>query len=297
MNNVLSLLPLFVAVANRRSFTKAAEDLDLPLPTVSRRIAALEKELGVRLLHRSTRKVELTESGRTYYERCRVILDNVEESGEELRQNEQSPKGRVRLSVPADVYYLFMRSMPGEFTEQYPEIELHIHFATRWADLHTDPFDLDIRWGDQPSSGLKIRRLITMQLGIYASPKLLEAYPTPSSLKDVTTLPLILQTQHGSRKLTLRQNGKAETIELAPSHVVNSMGLSLDLALAGRGVASLAVPIGRRYETAGELVRLLPEWEAPGVDINLVMPEGEPARRIRLFIDSLAAYFTSHWGS
>lgn len=297
MNTILSLLPLFVAVANRRSFTKAAEDLEMPLPTVSRRIAALEKELGVMLFHRSTRKVALTASGKTYYERCRAILEDVDNAAEELRKDEQSPSGRIRLSVPADVYYLFMRPVPGNFLEQYPDIQLKIHFAARRVDLHTDPYDLDIRWGDQPDADFRFRRLITLQLGIYASPGLLERCPPPETLEEAVRLPVIFMTQHGGRKLTMSANGRTETVDLKPTHVVNSMGLSLDLALAGKGIAPLPIPIGREREKSGDLVRLLPDWEAQGMNINLVTPPTPPARRIRLFIDCLTEYFASRWGA
>lgn len=293
MSKTLALMPLFVSVAKQRSFTRAAEELDLPLPTVSRRIAALEKELGVQLLQRSTRRVELTESGQTYYERCRVILEDADNAREELLEGEHSPAGRVRLSVPADIYYLFMKNMLGAFSGQYPDIELHVHFAARPADLHAEPFDLDIRWGTQPDSRLRIRRLVRVTLGMYASPALLEQFPRPETLQDVARMPLILQTQHGRRTLTMRTGDTVETISLEPSHVVNSMGLSLDLALAGRGVTSVAVPVARRYEETGQLVRLLPAWEAPGVDLNLVMPDKRPARRIRLFIDSLVTHFAT----
>ncbi len=293
MSKILTYLPLFIAVARQQSFTLAAEELNIPLPTLSRRIAALEKELGVQLLQRSTRRVELTVGGLRYYERCRVILEDAENAREELQEGEQSPSGRVRLSVPADIYYQFMGTALSNFAGLYPGIELHVHFASRHVDLRTEPFDLDIRWGEQLDSELRIRKLVTMQLGMYASPQLLERFPRPKTLQDVTKMPLILQSQHGRRMLELHRDGKTESIPLTPSYVVNSMGLSLEFALAGCGVTSLAIPIGDRYEKTGELVRLLPEWNAPEVNINMVMPPNVPARRIRLFIDFIAGYFSA----
>ncbi|MDR3175102.1 MAG: LysR family transcriptional regulator [Desulfovibrio sp.] len=292
MNNIFIFLPYFVEVGRRKSFTQAAEALKTPIPTVSRRVAALERLLGTRLLHRNTRNVDLTESGKLFLKRCEQILVDAESAQEELFNNEKAVSGRIRLSMPADIYYLFLNGVLGTFSSMYPSVELHVHFSTRWVDLLTEPYDLDIRLGELPSSELRVKKLFTMELGMYAAPELFKRFPEPQCLKDIEKIPAIFQT-HKTNFLELSYNGKIERARLHPVHFVNSMGLTLEFLLAGQGIGALTPSIAKKYEKRGELIRLLPEWKAPTIDVSIVTAPSRLPKRIRLFIDHIKTFILS----
>ncbi len=290
MDRLLPSMPYFMEVARRRSFTQAADALDIPVSTLSRRIAALERDLGVQLLYRSTRIVELTESGKSFLESCEFIVSEATSARERLVRDQKSPVGLVRLSLLADVYHLYLRGKLGAFATQYPGIELHIIFSTRRVDLHAEPFDLEIRVGRLPDSELKARKLATVHAGVYADPRLLEFYPVPDTPAGLSRLPWIHNDQPGVIQ-ELHKDDQVELMPSRPAHVVNSLASGLELALAGLGAIPLMTAVAAEYEKKGQLVRLLPEWRTPGLDISVVMAGAQLPHRIRLFVDYLAAHF------
>lgn len=293
MDRLLRDMPYFMEVARRKSFTQAADALDVPVSTLSRRIAAMEKSMGVQLLHRSTRIVELTESGKNFYESCDFIVAEVNNARERLVRDLKRPVGRVRLSVQADVYYLFLRGVACSFAAQYPGIEMHVFFSTRWVDLHTEPFDLEIRGGDLPDSDLKVRKLVTANAGLYAAPGLLEIYSAPTNPAELSQLPWIYHDEPGSSGLELRKDDTVEAVSLRPAHVVNNIAASLEFTLEGLGAAALELSVAGEYEKKGQLVRLLPDWHIPGFAISVVMAGDQLPYRVRLFVDHLATHFAS----
>lgn len=289
LNRLLRDLPLFVEVAKQKNFTRAADVLEMPLSTISRRIQALEKELGVPLFYRSARKVELTESGKAFFERCGFIMAEAEAAWEELARNMKTPAGRVRISVPADIYHVYLRGAFGSFAAQWPGIQLYVNFSQRWVDLLSEPYDLDIRIGPLPDSNLKARKLVTLRPALYASPKLLEFYPAPEKPADLSKLPCII-AHNGV--WVMSKGEQTESVSVHPAHVVNSGGIALELALAGLGVTWLVPVIASRYEESGELVPLLPGWTYPSADINIVMASSQVPKRVRLFVEHLVDFFS-----
>ncbi len=293
MHKILSYLPFFVEVANRKSFTLAAEALEVPLPTLSRRIAALEKALGAQLLFRNTRNVELTESGKGFCKSCEYILEELHEAQEKLVLEQQLPQGSVRLSVPADLYFLFFRGCLSSFASKYPDIELNVYFNTRWVDLHSEPYDLDIRVGELPSSDLKVRKLATLRPALYASPKLLHSYPAPQTPADLNKLPFVALARPNRNSLILQRDGVTEKLSLRPAHIVNSMGSGLELVLDGHGFMELELTMGKYFMAAGLLIPLLPDWHGEPAKLSLTMPPGRLPHRVRLFADHLFEHFNN----
>ena len=129
MEQFLKEMPLFVEVARHKSFTLAAEVLEMPVSTLSRRVAALEKKLGVPLLYRNSRNVELTESGKIFYERCDFIVSDAKAACEAVTQNMSKPSGWVRFSIPGDVYMSFFEDALSSFAKAWPDIHLGIYFT------------------------------------------------------------------------------------------------------------------------------------------------------------------------
>ena len=284
-------IPLFVEAAKQGSFTLAAEALDIPLPTVSRRIASMEKTLGIPLFYRKTRKIELSEYGQTLYERYRYVVDEADAALDELLSDIKQPRGPVRFSVHPEVYHLYMAGVVNGFAAQWPGIQLTGQFSARWVDLYTEPFDLDIRTGQLPDSDLVVRKLVTLTPRLYASPKLMRHHPLPETPEDLTNLPCIAPIRDDSA-WPLSKGKVIKTISIRPAHRVDSILLSLELALAGAGVAWAVPHVAEPHVEQGELVRILPDWTVSRFDINAVMSSNRVSKRVRLFVDYLVEHFS-----
>lgn len=288
MDTILRGLPLFVEVARQRSFSRASETLDIPLPSVSRRIASLEKELGVRLLNRTTRSVSLTESGKAFFEGADYILSELDILRERVARSEKEASGRLRVSVPEDIYFRYMQGVFGDFVRLYPGIELQVLFTVRWVDLHKDPFDLEIRVGPLPDSELKVRRLGTVHAGIYASAEFMQYREWPESPQELSKIPCIWLYQIEHFRLELESPDGVDTVLVRPVHLVSNISLALELMLAGQGATMMEERLVQEHVRSGRAVRLLPDWHTVPMDISAVMATGRLPQRIRLFIDYLA---------
>lgn len=296
MQNILSDMPYFTEVAKRKSFTKAADALDIPLPTISRRIAALEKRLNIKLFNRHSRKVELTEAGKQFLESCQHIVDEAQHAVERLMQEQQSCSGPIRISIPPTTYFICLQGALSEFTAQHPGIEMHLNFANRWVDLYSEPFDLEIRTGELPDSSLKARKLISGKTGIYASPSFIEKYPAPERPEDLENLPYIHMNVFRQHGMSLSRGKETVTVFPQVKHSGNSPAVAWEFVLAGQGVALIELTMAQKLEKAGRLLRLLPEWDGPGLDIHLVRAEGKTSYRVQLFSDYLVEHFKKFQG-
>lgn len=289
MERFLANLPLFVEVAKHRSFTRAAENLDMYASTLSRRIAALEKEIGVSLLLRNTRNVELTEAGKLLLERGDFILEEVKNTREAVVGNMLNPRGPVRVSLFEDIYNSVLRGVFSDFASMWPGIQLHINFNERPVDLLTEPYDVDFRNGPLTDSSLKARKVITFETYLYAAPKLLEVYQTPSHPDELRTMPYISLNRVGAF-LDLFRGAEHVAVQTRPVHSFGSVSLVQEFAVAGHGVCMLRSHTAYRDEQAGRLIRLLPEWTGRKHDVFMVMAPGKMPRRVRIFVDYMAEF-------
>ena len=293
MRKLLADVPYFLEAANHPSFTQAADALGIPLATLSRRIAAMEQHLGVKLFFRNTRIAGLTEDGKELLESCKFIMAEANGVRDRLMQKQTEPCGPIRMSVEAFVYHCCMHGALGAFVEQYPQISLHTVFSTEWKDLHREPFDLDIRTGPVPYPDLKVRRLLSMQPALFCTTEFLHSHPRPEHPGDLARLPFIAQTSEGRPLVTCSKKGQVETVALQPRHTVQSIGLALELLLANQGVTTLIPQLAKAFDKEGRLVRLLPDWELTKTDINLTLPGDRPPKRVRLFVDHIVKHFQS----
>jgi DNA-binding transcriptional LysR family regulator len=292
MDKLLREIPLFIEVAKQKSFTKAADILDRPLSTVSRRISELEKVLGIPLFFRHSRKIELTESGKLFFEHCRTIVTEANFAIDTLTNNMIRPHGKIRLVLPAEIYHGFLKGKLGYFASKWPSIELHIYISNRWVDLHFEEYDLNIRSGHLPDSDLKIRKLFTLRPALYASPNLFTAYRMPDTPADIAMLPCIVRFTVGDEWI-FHKDSYRETVIVPSRYMVDSSSVALDLALAGAGVTWLPPGEVHQYEISGELIRLLPEWRHASVDLSVVMANTQLPQRLRLFVEYLVECFSS----
>lgn len=295
MHTFLQYIPYFVEVAKHKSFTAAAESIQIPISTLSRKIAVMEKDLGVQLLKRNTRNVELTDGGRIFYERCISILNEADQARNALTEDLNNPAGTVRVAVFADLYHALMWGCFSSFALRYPAIHLQTQFSTRWVDLHSEPFDLDIRVGPLPDSGLKARKLYTVKAGFFASPKLLATHGVPETMEDLARIPVVAVSSFGAN-FELQKGNFKQKVTLAPVrsvHSVSSLSIAVEFALAGLGVTALPPSLTTRWQKSGELVPVLADWHIMGADIFAVRV-GEPLPyRVRLLVDHLLEHFAT----
>lgn len=287
MKSILNDMPLFVEVAKQKSFTVASRVLNMPVSTLSRRITAMEKTLGVPLFLRNSRNVEMTESGKTFFEHCSYIVENAINACEALSQNMNIPAGKVRFSTNNDSYNFILPALKS-FATAWPQIQLHIRFSDRWTDFLTEPFDLDMRVGSLPDSSLKARKLHSVEHGLYAAPDLIKTLPKLRKPEDIAALPCLVSYPHPGNIWTMLKGKETRHITVTPIHSFNSIFATIDFTLAGMGIAYL--PKVLVWQHARSLIQILPEWQLPELDIHLVMPNHQLPLRVRLFFDHLVAY-------
>lgn len=289
MRKFLADIPLFVEVAKRKSFTRAANALDIPLPTVSRRIADLERGLGVKLFNRDSRKVEVTEAGKGFYERCENILAEAVNAKEQVLQSQETIAGRIRISLTPTFYFICMQGALCAFTEKYPDINMQVNLSLQATDF--DDCDLKIWSGCLPDSSLKVRKMLNSEMGLYAVPTYFGRRIPPQKPQDLYGEDIIQIRGFFEQSLELRRGNQKERVRIKPKHIVNNMGLSLEFLMAGQGIAVLNKQLADKLEQAGSLIRLLPEWVCLGFETYLLHPAGPTPRRIELFIQHLVEHF------
>lgn len=283
----LNDMALFVEVVKAKSFRAAGDATGVPNSTLSRRIGTLEKSIGLRLLHRTTRRIELTEAGQIYYERCRRIVEEARIAHEQLGDMLAQPSGVLRASLPVDFATIYMAPLIAEFARRYPGIAFDLDLTPRRVDLVAEPFDVAIRMGEQPDSTLIARQLARLTTHLYASPRYLRAAGEPAD-------PIAL-SQHeciGSPKLgpwVLHANEGEATVEVAIGQrfKVNSVGMSRSLAVLDQGIALLAEGVVADHVAEGRLRHVLPGWHGTPVPVYaLTETRLLPAKTLR-FIEFL----------
>ncbi|MGC1550769.1 MAG: LysR substrate-binding domain-containing protein [Rhodanobacter sp.] len=291
---LLSYMSLFVEVARTRSFRRAAEALDMPNSTLSRRIAELEKTIGLRLLHRSTRKVELTEAGEVYFQRCQSIVEEARMAHEALLDVAERPSGTLRVSMPVDLAIGYLAPILRDFAETYPQIDFDFDVTPRRVDLLTEPFDLAIRIGTTPvtPSMLIARQIALLSRYLYASPGYLKNAPPLTHPSDLVHHTLCIgqgSTKQQDGWKSLHRGEETINVQLETRFAMNSVGLSRSLAALGVGIAVLGPELAYDDVAAGRLRRVLPEWNLAPVQVHAITETRLLPARTRLFIEFIKA--------
>lgn len=284
--DVLRNMQIFVEVAKARSFRRAAEILGMPNATVSRRIAELERGIGLRLFNRTTRRVELTESGQRYFERCGRVIQEAMLAHEELADMQARPIGTVRVSLPVDFSVIILSPMLVHFARMYPGIRLELDLTPSQADLAAGSVDLAIRMGPPTEQRLIARQIADLKLGLYASPVYLKQYgmpATPAALREHECL----RMRDGPWTLWAAKGDRSETIEVTGQITANNVGMLRQLALAGLGIMINAESWAADDVDQGSLVRVLPGWSPPNAQAYALTETRLLPAKVRVFIDFL----------
>jgi DNA-binding transcriptional LysR family regulator len=287
-------LLLFARVVEAGSFSRAAERLRLPKSTVSRRVAELERQLGERLLQRTTRKLSVTEFGLGVLDHARQVAEEVDGALALALHRQARPSGKLRVSMPGDFASVTLSNMLAKFVREHPAIELELDLSPRRVDLIGENFDLAIRMGTLPDdSALSARRLAVFSMGLYAAPDYLATHGEPQSPEALPSLHglMVLMRSGDPFPWTLRREGEEDQVcTPAQRTVANSPELLIRLARAGAGVAAVANYFAEPYVRAGELRRLLPQWcLAPSVAWAVFPGRRLMPAKTRVFLDALTA--------
>ena len=259
-------LLLFARIVEAGSFSRAAERVQLPKSTVSRRIALLEQRLGERLLQRTTRKLVVTEFGASLYEHARAVAEQVEAAGALAQHRQGAPSGKLRMSVPGDFANIGLHEVIARFIERYPDVALEMDLSPRRVDLIAENYDIAIRMGDLPDdASLNARPINVEYFGLYASPAYLARHGLPEHPDDLTEHDLLcILSRYGGAVPWVLQRGKVRWERpLKARLTANSPELLARIAARGAGIAGSSATFAAPYLKTGELVRVLPEWDLP----------------------------------
>ena len=266
---------LFVAIVEQESMVRAAEHLAMPKATVSRRLTNLEAALGQRLLLRTTRRLTLTDFGQEFLDHCRRVAEEVASTQDFVRSQEMQPRGRLRVSMPAEYAKQNFSRAFATFIEAYPEIQLDLDLTARRVDLIGERFDLAIRMGTLDNdSSLAARKIDEQSIGLYASPIYLALASAPKHPDDLEHHAAVrLMSARGTPVVWKLLRGKAVWEGVPPGRLtLNSIDVIQLLLLDGAGIGALSNRFAAEDVHSKRLVRVLPEWCLPPVPAWAVTP-------------------------
>lgn len=291
--DMLTQINVFAAVVNKGSFVAAAEQLGMSRPMASKHLARLEYDLGIRLLNRTTRRVALTEEGRAFYDRCKDILENIDEAVREAGESQLTPRGLLRVNAPLSFGYMHLARGVAEYQKKYPEVTVELQLNDRQIDMVEEGFDLSIRIGSLSDSSLVARKLGESRLILCAAPKYLAEHGVPETPEDLAEHNCLRYTylEHGDLWRFTR-NGQVTSVQVGGKLDANNGDALVQAALMGAGIVMQpCYLVGERLKD-GSLTRLLPAYDADILGIYAIYPENRRLpQKTRTFIDFLANYF------
>lgn len=283
----------FVAVVDAGSFVRAADALDISKTAVSRLVGDLEARLGTRLLHRTTRKLSLTPEGEVFHERCRQVLDDVNEAEAELTARSGEAVGRLRINVPVTFGLLHLAPLWPAFMEMHPRVELDITLADRVVDLVDEGHDLAVRIARLQPSSLVSRQLSSTRLVLCASPEYLRRHGTPVHPSELA--------QHAVIAYTLLSMGDHWEFEgpqgpvgvtVSPQMRTNSGDTCCAAALQHRGLVLQPTFLVGPHLASGALLEVLPQYRSIELGVFAVYPSRKHLTpKVRVLIDFLVGAF------
>jgi len=263
-------MALFALVAECGSFTQAASRAKLPKSSVSQRISQLEHAVGLRLLNRTTRQLNLTFAGERYLVHCQEMLQASERAELAIRRLRDNPSGRLRITSPAGLGATLLARVNAEFTQRYPEVSLEVSVSDAVIDLVQEGFDVALRTGKPQDSSLIGRRLGESPRYLLASPNYLAQHPTIETPQQLVLHRCIAHQAWAEWSLT---NGDSYYRWLLPAgHTTDNLLYARECAIAGAGITLLPAFLCHQEVKAGQLVRVLPQWDAQSNDLYLVYP-------------------------
>lgn len=297
----LDALRVFVRIADSGGFGKASDALGIPRATVTKLVQELEQHLGVKLFQRSTRKVTVTDEGRAYRQRAVELLAGLEEMDAMFSRATEGPRGRLRVDIGSSLANLILLPRLGSFRAAFPDVRLELGVSDRHVDLIGDAVDCVIRGGELTDTSLVARRIASLDYVTCASAGYVKTHGMPAHPEE-------LREQHDlvgyfssltGRPFSLLFHRDEERVEVDPRSsrgvLVNESTSHLTALKAGLGVGQTFGFMAKPYLERGELIQLLPDWQRPLHDLNLVFERTRhESARLRAFIEWAADVFAPY---
>lgn len=292
----LNDLRLFAEVVEQGGFSAAARKLSMPRSKISRRMAILEKNLGIRLIQRTTRQFQVSDVGHEYYRHCRAMMIEAAAAQNIIDRTQAEPQGIIRISCPSAVIYSKVGQIIAQFMIDYPKTSILLESTNRQVDIIREGFDISIRVTFEPleSSGLTVKKLAERPQMIVASAALIKSQKTEIRIDNITEVPSLAWNSPGHLfewKLT-HKNKEIRVIKHTPRYVSEDLVALRMAALAGAGICQLPEYVVAQDLQDGTLVEVLPEWVSRTSLIYAVFPSRRgllPA--VRGFLDAMAKNF------
>ncbi len=286
-------MTIFVEVVNARSFTGAAEKLSLSRAQISKSVIQLEKHLGSRLLNRTTRRISLTEIGRIYYERCKTILLDVEETEELASQQSINPHGRLTISAPTSFGTLQLGHIIPKYLKQYPKVQISMSLTDRMVDVVSEGFDLVLRIAELKDSSLIARKISPCKRVFCASPDYLTKNGIPKVPQDLSIHHcLTYSNELKPDTWVLHGSDNIEIVKVNGPICTDNGDILKTAAIAGLGVTLLPTFIVGPELKTGQLQQILHNYCPPEISIYAIYPSRRfLSEKVRTFIDFLSHSF------
>lgn len=282
----LTSMSLFVTVAEMGGFSAASRKLGIPLPTVSRKIGELETYLKVRLLNRSTRRLELTEIGKSYLVACKRIVDEVHEAERAAANEYTVPKGELMITAPIWFGRLHLLPVVIDFLKVYPDIDVRLMLTDRVVSLLEEHVDLALRIGALPDSSMMATRLGAIRQVVCASPAYLEAHGMPKTPMDLLSHHCIMMQVHNPTPWIFAAGSKTITVPVRARLTVSTAEAAIDAAAEGVGITRVLSYQMVAMHKAGKLVTLLEGFEPAVLPVSMIYTSGRILPlKLRAFLD------------
>jgi LysR family transcriptional regulator for bpeEF and oprC len=283
----------FSVIAETKSFSRAAEKLGISKALASKHVADLEQSLGVKLLHRTTRKLGLTPAGALFYERCRQLVAHAEDARNEIEQFRSAPGGQIRISSAMSFGRRHLVPAITRFLEQYPNVTVELDLSQQFPDLITGGSDVVIRQADEPVLlSLVARQLAPVRWVACASPAYLARHPAPHAPRDIAGHNCLVYFSNTKSEWTFTGPDGVHTVRVKGNFKANSADGVLHAALGNLGIAVVPTFAASEYLHSGMLQRVLPAYRLPERALYAAyLPNPTMAHCTRLFVDFLGDYF------
>lgn len=295
MNLDANEMLIFAKVVQSGSITAASKILNQPKSTLSRKLASLEKRLGVRLLQRTTRKLRLTEIGTAYYQRVAAIATQMEEAEFAVGSMLTVPQGRLKITATAEFAVYYLSPLLRHFMDQYPKVSVHSEVTDRVVDLAGEDIDVAIRMGDLDESSLIARKLKTSKMQLVASPEYLKKHGAPKHPSDLQNHRTVHFTTAWPNPVWTLQGPEGARVEVPLNFKTSSnhLGMVRAAAIDSHGIALLPMFIIDDAIQAGHLVHILPDWGTEEAPISIVfVGQRLLLPKVRVFVDFLTDVFS-----
>lgn len=293
-----TLLKLFLLIAARRNISAAAREHGISPSLAVRYLARLEKWFGATLFHRTTRKIELTESGKIFHEWAEATLQSLSNVRDRVDQTTGTVRGQVRIACPELLALRFLPPLIDQFSNEFPDISILVHTTDNFLEFPEDRFDIGLHIGQRPDKPVIIRKLLDIIPVLCASPEYLARMGVPLHPSDLLQHRVLKHSVYHRDSWLFEHNGEHLVQKVIPSFETSNTILLRKLALRGSGIARLTRRLTEEELRSGRLVEVLPEFKCIGSSMEpsalwLVLPHGSIARRNRVFADALIRYLRS----